>query len=91
MSQDWKRQYREAAELIERFVRGDPERGYGEWDDFTSVPLEDPFLDGVRVACSDVHDLYPPTKDKAYCSEAGHERLLDLARQVRARAEEREA
>jgi hypothetical protein len=85
---DWKKEYVATAELIERFVRGDKERAYGEWDDFTSVPVQDAFLDRIRLACSEVFDLYPATAPKKYCSEAGFERLMELARELRAKAAE---
>jgi len=86
MAKNWKEEYIAAADLIERFAREEPERRYGEWDDFTSIPIKDPFLDRIRIACDEVHELYPPTKPGAFTSEAGTRQLLGLARELRERA-----
>ena len=86
MKRDRGKEYIETADLIERFVRGEKERSYGEWDDFTSIPIRGAFLDRIRIACSEVHHLYPAPGPKGYCSEAGYERLRELAREVRLEA-----
>jgi hypothetical protein len=48
--------------------------GDWDWDDFTSIPITDPFLDGIRAVASLVD--FP-------IDEAGRDELRELLRQVR--------
>jgi hypothetical protein len=50
-----------------------------DWDDFISVPLDDPELEQVRVAAAQVRDRLPTTHPDNYCSEQGRRYLRQLA------------
>ncbi len=69
------------AGVIERFADG-ISRPY-EWDAFTSVPIADPYLNDVRIACSDTHDVFPPTGGRGWASGEGIDVLRKLAADVR--------
>jgi hypothetical protein len=71
----------EVADIIERFINGE-EEDY-EWDDFTSIPINDPYLEIVRKVCSELPSKFPPTKERTYCSEAGVVYLKNLVRRLR--------
>jgi len=42
----------EVAAIIERFVAGISDDS--EWDDFTCLPLDDPYLDSMRERCLEI-------------------------------------
>jgi hypothetical protein len=76
------RSAQEAADLIERFLDGNI--GDHEWDDFTSVKLRAPFLDGIRLVCVGVHDAFPaPVGSGRYCSDDGLALLRSLAEHLK--------
>mgnify|MGYP001309513816 CR=1 FL=1 len=62
---------------IREFLEGSGEQW--DWDDFTSVPLDDPTLERVRLECVSLPDRFPPKRKGHYCSEAGLEELRRLA------------
>ncbi len=46
--------------------------GPRDWDDFTSAPINDPFLDSVRRFCDSTREGFPPAPDeRAYCNVVG--------------------
>jgi hypothetical protein len=59
----------EVAKCLEDFLlhRG----GRWDWDDFISIPLEDPDLDTVRRRCAALPDRYPTERPHQYRSEEG--------------------
>ena len=57
----------EVAAIIGRFLDGTG--GRWEWDDFTSISILDPVLDGVRRTCGELPDRYPPPSPGHYCGE----------------------
>ena len=67
------RTYDEVARYIEDFINeaGDE----WDWDDFTSVPIRDPYLDSIRQKCCDIHDENPPIRDGEWCSPEGRAAL----------------
>ena len=73
-----KRTAAEVSEIIERFLDG-TSQPY-EWDDFTSIPIADPFLDGIRHVCAHVDSAFPPEPEShRYCSERGAELIRAIA------------
>ena len=70
----------EVAAIIERFLDGTGEKW--DWDDFTSISILDPVLDGVRRTCGELPDRYPPVRPSHYCSEAGFQILRTLVQDL---------
>ena len=70
----------EVAAIIGRFLDGTSGK-YG-WDDFTSIPIRDPDLNGVRRTCRELWLHYPPIQHGHYCSEEGLEILRALVRKL---------
>jgi hypothetical protein len=64
-----------SADEVARYLENEINETSGDWDwdDFTSVPITDPFLDDMRAMASLVD--YPP-------DEAGKDELRALLRQV---------
>lgn len=48
----------EVVAYIDDFVDG--KGGDWDWDDFTSVPIDEPELDRIRLLCSSMRDIDPP-------------------------------
>ena len=44
-----------------------------DWDDFVSVPIQDPYLDGIRQRCARLPEEYPPDREGYYCGPKGVE------------------
>jgi hypothetical protein len=65
----------EVARYIDDFLAGSG--GRWDWDDFISIPLEDPELEVIRKQCAALPDRYPPTQPRQYCSQEG---LAELRR-----------
>jgi hypothetical protein len=72
----------EVADIIERFLNGTG--GEWDWDDFTSFGITDPYLDSVRIQCSELNVTFPPTEKGHYCSQTGFEIMRELAARLRA-------
>jgi hypothetical protein len=53
--------------------------GAYDWDDFTSIKIDDPQLDAIRIFCADLPNLDPPVGCGQYCNENGLTRLRELA------------
>lgn len=68
---------REAAQVIRSFVDGTA--GRWDWDDFTSIPIEDRKLDAIRKYANDIYDLFPAQEPGHYCNAAGTAELTRIA------------
>ncbi len=79
-----KRTPEEVANTIEDFVNGRDNQW--AWDGFTSIRLDDPELEAIRQKIVALPVEFPPSDPKDYCSEAGKERMRQIARDLRAHA-----
>jgi hypothetical protein len=70
----------EVVAIIGRFLDGTG--GKYDWDDFTSIPIREPVLDGVRRTCRELWLHHPPIQNGHYCSEEGLEILRALVRDL---------
>jgi hypothetical protein len=70
----------EVAAIIRRFLDGTG--GKWEWDDFTSISILDPVLDGVRRTCAELPDRYPPVRAGHHCGDEGFQILHALVRDL---------
>ena len=59
------------ADLIQEMIDGNSQ-GW-DWDDFTSIPIKDPYLDGIRQRCARLWKEYPPDRKADYCGPKGIE------------------
>jgi hypothetical protein len=66
---------------IDDFLNG--RGGEWDWDDFTSIPLDDQNLESMRKLCVSLPELYPPNKSGQYCNEAGMELLSKIVKDLR--------
>ena len=69
----------EVAEIVESFIEGTS--GRWDWDDFLSIPIDDPYLDAIRLRCNS-------TYDEAYhgywCGPEGLNELRRILQELRA-------
>lgn len=66
------------SETITRFLDGACDEW--EWDDFTSAPIREAFLEGIRLVCIGIRDAFPPPAGSAaYCSKEGMDFLRVIA------------
>ena len=79
-----KRTPEEVANTIEGFVNGSGNQW--AWDGFTSIRLDDPELEAIRQKIVALPAEFPPTNPRDYCSEAGMERMRQMAQEIRARS-----
>jgi hypothetical protein len=77
-----KRTREEIARTIEAFVNGTGRQW--DWDDFTSIRLDDPELEAIRKRCVAIPDEFPPTTRTDYCSPAGLQVMREMAQGLRA-------
>lgn len=70
-----------AADVIDRFIEGKSKPR--EWDDFISIKSSDRFLDAIRIACSYTRDIFRPSLEGEYTSDAGKDVLRDLSKALR--------
>lgn len=61
--------------------------GAYDWDDFTSIRIQDPTLNAIRIECAELPDKYPPGP-RQYCGDGGLKRLEEILDQLRTRREE---
>ncbi len=60
----------EVRAILRAFIYG--ETGEWDWDDFISLPVEDAYLNAVRIICRDLPTRFPPELGSdAYCSNEG--------------------
>lgn len=71
----------EAEQYIRAFL--EDSGGRWDWDDFISIPIDDPEVDKIRRAAIDIRDRFPPTREEHYCSEEGVVELQKLADRLR--------
>ncbi len=72
---------RQVADWIENFLEG--KGGSWDWDDFISLPINDPELDKIRLRCCDLSEEFPPGENEDYCSEEGVRVMREYIRQLR--------
>jgi hypothetical protein len=72
----------EVAGTIEKFLDGTG--GRWDWDDFCCLTISDPYLDSVRIQCSQLSLTCPPSEKGHYCSQVGFEIMQELASKLRA-------
>ena len=65
------------ADLLKRFL-DDQVQSY-ELDDFLSVPANDSHIEKVRVEVANIPNRYPAIEGSAYASDAGLQRIAELA------------
>lgn len=66
--------------LVRRFIQGNVQPY--EWDDFVSIPLKDPELEQIRIACVNLPKDYPPVDRRHYCSPAGLTKLESMLQRL---------
>lgn len=66
----------EVIEYIENFLSA--KGGDWDWDDFTSIPIDDPYLEKIRIICVNLPKSFPPLGRRAYCSDEGFQYLKRL-------------
>ena len=66
----------EVATYLRNFLEGGG--GRWDWDDFTSMRLDDPVLENIRVQCVSLPDRFPPTERGHYCGPEGFVKLRQL-------------
>ena len=76
-----KRTAEEVANTIEGFVNGTGKQW--DWDGFTSIRLDDPELEEIRKQIVDLPVQFPPSNPRDYCSEAGMEKMREIAAELR--------
>ncbi len=69
------------ADWMENFLDG--KGGLWEWDDFRSIPINDPELDRIRIRCRDLPKEFPPGENEVYCSAEGERVMREGIRQLR--------
>ena len=71
-----------SAAEVRRYITDflDGRGGPWDWDDFTSIPIDDPQLDSIRGLCGDIRDRFPPKEQGHYCSAAGFDELRRLVK-----------
>ncbi len=79
-----KRTPEEVANTIEGFVNGTGNQW--AWDGFTSIRLDDPELEAIRKKILGLPVEFPPSHPRDYCSEAGMEKMRQIAQELRARS-----
>ena len=79
-----KRTPEEVANTIEGFVNGADNQW--AWDGFTSIRIDDPDLEAIRQKIVALPVEFPPANPRAYCSEAGMERMRQMVQEIRARS-----
>lgn len=75
----------QVAGWIEDFLDG--KGGPWDWDDFISLPINDPFLDQIRLHCASLPEEFPPGENENYCSAEGEKIMRDYVRKLRHVAE----
>jgi len=77
-----KRTPEEVAATIEGFVNGTGKQW--DWDGFTSIRLDDPELEAIRKQIVAFPIEFPASNPREYCSEAGKDKMRQIARDLRA-------
>ena len=53
------------------------------WDDFPTIPIQDPYLDGIRERCAHLWQEYPPDREADYCGPEGVEIMQSYVAELR--------
>ena len=69
------------ADLIQEMIDGNSQ-GW-DWDDFTTIPIKDPYLDGIRQRCARLWKEYPPDRKADYCGPKGVEIMESYVAELR--------
>ena len=69
------------ADIIQGMIDGNSE-GW-DWDDFTSIPIKDPYLDGIRQRCARLWKEYPADRKADYCGPRGVEIMRSYVAELR--------
>ena len=69
------------ADTIEAMIDGSSQ-GW-DWDDFVSVPIKDPYLDGIRQRCARWPEEYPADRKADYCGPEGVEIMQSYVAELR--------
>ncbi len=72
---------KEVADVLNNFLSGKGDEW--DWDDFISVPIEDPELNAIRVICASLPQRFPPKVKGNYCSKEGFALLENLLNNLR--------
>lgn len=75
----------DVAKYLEDFVNN--QGGERDWDDFTSIPIEDPELDKVRQFCEEARLRWPAPDGRGWCSDEGLDQIRQQAARLRAEIE----
>jgi hypothetical protein len=78
-----KRTAEDVATTIEGFVDGTGNQW--AWDGFTSIRLDDTELEAIRQKIVALPVEFPPSNPRDYCSEAGKEKMREMAKELRSR------
>jgi len=76
-----KRTPEEVASTIEGFINGGDNQW--AWDGFISIRLDDPELEAIRQKIVALPVEFPPAQPRAYCSEAGMEKMRRMVQELR--------
>ena len=77
-----KRTREEVASTIDGFINGTGRQW--DWDGFTSIRIDDPELEEIRIRCVGLPVEFPPAAPKDYCGEGGMQVMRDLLQGLRA-------
>jgi len=70
----------EITKLIADFIEG--KGGPYDWDDFVTLPLQNPDREKIRKECFEIYHNYPSKKKTEWCSEEGMQQLRKLYAQL---------
>jgi hypothetical protein len=71
----------EVSNIIQRFVDGTGDKW--EWDDFCSVPMENPDLEMTRGKCINLCFTHPASDKQHFCDADGIQLLLEMVQSLR--------
>jgi len=71
------------SDLLRRFVSGQVEEY--EFDDFLSIPVDDPEIEAARLEIVEIPTRYPPEFAGEFTSALGRKRLLEIAGELELR------
>ena len=71
---------KQVLEILKNFIDG--RGGEWDWDDFISIPLEDSYLEAIRLRCAGLPEEFPPGSEKGYCSSEGIKILEDYVKNL---------
>src|SRR5450432_139105 len=80
-----KRTRGQVADTIEAFVDGAGRQW--DWDGFTSIRLDDPALEAVRLRCVALPVEFPPATRTDYCGAAGLQVMRELVQGLRSHSQ----